>query len=35
MWGWSSQDYKLGVRMLVKHPGLTLPAAWRWRSRSE
>ena len=24
MWGWSMQDYKLGVRMLVKYPGLTL-----------
>lgn len=24
MWGWSMQDYKLGVRMLVKYPGLTI-----------
>jgi putative ABC transport system permease protein len=24
MWGWSMQDYKLGVRMLVKFPGLTV-----------
>jgi predicted permease len=24
MWGWSMQDYKLGVRMLLKFPGLTI-----------
>jgi predicted permease len=24
MWGWSMQDYKLGLRMLVKFPGLTI-----------
>jgi hypothetical protein len=24
MWGWSMQDYKLGLRMLVKYPGLTI-----------
>lgn len=24
MWGWSAQDCKLGLRMLAKHPGLTL-----------
>ena len=24
MWGWSAQDYKLGIRMLVKYPGLTV-----------
>ena len=24
MWGWSAQDYKLGLRMLVKYPGLTI-----------
>jgi putative ABC transport system permease protein len=24
MWGWSIQDYKLGLRMLVKYPGLTI-----------
>src|SRR5688572_8301184 len=23
-WGWSMQDYKLGVRMLLKYPGLTI-----------
>ena len=24
MWGWSIHDYKLGLRMLVKYPGLTI-----------
>jgi putative ABC transport system permease protein len=24
MWKWSAQDYKLGLRMLVKYPGLTI-----------
>ena len=24
MWGWSAQDYKLGLRMLAKYPGLTI-----------
>lgn len=24
MWGWSAQDYKLGLRMLMKFPGLTV-----------
>ena len=24
MWGWSMQDYKLAVRMLLKYPGLTI-----------
>jgi putative ABC transport system permease protein len=23
-WGWSMQDYKLGIRMLAKYPGLTI-----------
>lgn len=24
MWGWSTQDFTLGLRMLAKHPGLTI-----------